>query len=373
MHEPGRTEWPGFHYDGRTAHREPVTVTVTAAGLHLARADGQHMTWPYGAIRQTQGRNRGEQVRLEYGDDPAESVVVSEAGLVEAIRDLAPRFASTFHDAAEWWHVAAWIAAGLTAVAALYFWAVPAFAAFVAPRIPMAWEQRVGESVLARMAPAEARCEGQPQIAALRGVLNRIVAAAPSTSYDFTLVVVDDSLVNAFAAPGGYVVVFRGLLEAAETPEELAGVLAHEIEHVLLRHPTQALAREIPLRLALAAVTGGSDGMDRVVQAAGTIGAMRYRRSDEFEADREGMRLIQAARIDPAGMVSFMRTLDRRRAGGPRLVSYLSTHPHTADRVATLEALAAGARYQPEPLLSPGEWAGIGGVCETPLTPRASG
>jgi predicted Zn-dependent protease len=91
---------------------------------------------------------------------------------------------------------------------------------------------------------------------------------------------------------------------------------------------------------------------------------MRYRRVDELEADREGMLLLQRARIDPAGMVSFMRTLDAQESGTPRVVSYLSTHPQTADRVTRLEELARDGTFPAEPVMSPEDWAAARAVCE---------
>jgi Zn-dependent protease with chaperone function len=79
------------------------------------------------------------------------------------------------------------------------------------------------------------------------------MAAAPGSPYHVRLLVADSPVVNAFAAPGGRIVVFRGLLEKTGRPEELAGVLAHEMQHVVLRHPLEAILRQISLR-ALAAV-----------------------------------------------------------------------------------------------------------------------
>jgi predicted Zn-dependent protease len=188
------------------------------------------------------------------------------------------------------------------------------------------------------------------------------VAAAPRSPYDFSLAVVRDSSVNAFAAPGGFIVVTSGLLRAVRTPEELAGVLAHEIQHVTRRHSTRAIIREMPLRFMLSAVFGGS-GLESAASVAGSLGALSYRRADEVEADVGGLKLLQAAQIDPAGMIAFLRTLETRHRSTPRLVSYLSSHPRTADRVAALEARAEQGRYTSEPLLDSASWQRAGATC----------
>ena len=86
---PAGVAWTGYHYDGRTANREPVTVTITAGGLHLARADGQTALWPYNELRRTGGVPRS-QLKLERMGDPPEAIVFNGTGLLAAIRDASP-------------------------------------------------------------------------------------------------------------------------------------------------------------------------------------------------------------------------------------------------------------------------------------------
>ena len=188
------------------------------------------------------------------------------------------------------------------------------------------------------------------------------MTALPARPYDFRLFVVRDSQVNAFAAPGGFVVVNSGLVAVPATPEQFAGVLAHEIQHVVHRHSTRAVIREAPLRLALSALSDGS-GVETAAEVLGTLGALRYQRDDETEADREGMRLLEAARVDPGEMVAFMRTLETNRGGGPRMVSYLSSHPPTADRIAALEGMVPRGGVASSPLMDPRAWQRVRASC----------
>ena len=132
-----------------------------------------------------------------------------------------------------------------------------------------------------------------------------------STPYTFRLIVVDNDMVNAFATPGGYIVVFRGLLERTGSAEELAGVLAHEMQHVLRRHGTKTLFRQLSTRALIAVFSGDLESVGTMLETAEALGGLRYRRQDETEADREGMRLIQRARVDPAGMIAFFATLEQ--------------------------------------------------------------
>ncbi|HEU4996587.1 MAG TPA: M48 family metallopeptidase [Gemmatimonadaceae bacterium] len=357
-------EWSGVYYDGRTAQREQVTVTLTVAGLALRRPDGHTTLWSYDGVRQTQGRFPGERLRLEFGADPGEALLVDQPGLAEAIRRSIPNANGTLRGPRSTTRFVALGIGLLVAAAALYAWGAPIAADWIAPRVPTEWERAMGQSVLARMAPADSLCGDSRSIAELRAVLDRLVSAGPTLPYDFRVAVVRDPTVNAFAAPGGFIVVNSGLLAAANTPEELAGVLAHEIQHVARRHSTRAMLREVPLRIALSTLSGNS-GVEPAARVVGTLGALRYRRDDESEADREGLRLLEAANVDPSGMVTFMRTLQSKGANTPQLVRYLSSHPRTADRVAELEALASRAHPESRPLLDSAEWARLRGVCST--------
>jgi predicted Zn-dependent protease len=372
MHSSPRTDWEGTYFDGRVAERHTVTVTLTAASLRIERADGRTILWSYGEVRQAQGARPGEPARLERGGDEPEVLVVDDPDFLGAIRDVAPHYRDRFTDAsrrrARTRAVVAGVAAAVAAAGAVYLWIIPLLAARVAARLPVTWEESLGRRVVAEMVDSTAIC---PHPAALDRLVGRLAAAADGR-YAFRVTVVSDSIVNAFAAPGGYLVVYRGLLELAETPEELAGVLAHEMQHVLLQHGTQAVLREIPLRLMVAAVTADAGLAGQVAGAAATLGSLRYGRQAEEEADREGMRMLQRARVDPRGMVTFFGRLQERVGDVPRVAAYLSTHPRTEARIARLEGLAAAATYAAEPLMDAEAWEDVRRACAAsgPVEPR---
>jgi beta-barrel assembly-enhancing protease len=357
-----RSEWTGFYYDGRTARREPVTVTVEADGLHIRGEDGSELHWPFAGLRQTQGAFAGERLRIEFGTDPVESLLVDQDGLPQAVHEIAPTAMPRFRPRRNTAKIVGWSLCAIGLGATAYVWGAPIMADAIAPKVPVAWEEGLGRTVAARLAPTARRCGDSTALADLRVVVDRLLGAAPKSPYEFRVFVVRDTTVNAFAAPGGFVVVHSGLLAATKTPEELAGVLAHEIQHVVHRHSTRAVIREAPLRLALSALSGGG-GMETAASIAGTLGVLRYRRADEAEADRDGLRLLEAAHVDPAGMVAFMRTLETRHGGGARLVSYLSSHPRTADRVAALEGAATRGRAKSRPVLDGAAWDRVRAMC----------
>ena len=116
------------------------------------------------------------------------------------------------------------------------------------------------------------------------------------------------------------IVVFRGLLERTESAEELAGVLAHEIQHVMHRHATKAILRQASAGVLVAALVGDVSAVVAFgIQSARTLGDLRYGREAELEADRDGMRMLHAASVDPAGMVAFFQGMQREEGTAPKV------------------------------------------------------
>jgi predicted Zn-dependent protease len=166
----------------------------------------------------------------------------------------------------------------------------------------------------------------------------RVAAAAPGYKFPYKFVVVASPEVNAFALPGGYVFVNEGAIEASRTEGELAGVLAHEIAHVSLRHGTTQASRAYLAKTGMSilnAVAGGLQGeAGRLVSALGA-GAnkffMKSNRDAEIQADEEGARLLAAAGYDPRDMANFFERLYEREDS--RDPEALSDHPDPASRV----------------------------------------
>ncbi len=168
---------------------------------------------------------------------------------------------------------------------------------------------------------------------------DRIAAGADSRGIDYRFFVVNSDQVNAFAVPGGYVYVNRGLIERTANMSELAGVLGHEIAHVSERHGVEQMARmqQTQLGVNLAYVLLGRQPSG-VEQAGVQLGAgaffAKHSRKDENEADSRGVRFVTQAGINPQGMVSFFQTLLREQQRSPSSVEqWFSTHPTTQDRI----------------------------------------
>lgn len=147
----------------------------------------------------------------------------------------------------------------------------------------------------------------------------------------------DPSTINAFALPGGQVFITAALYRDLETEGQLAGVLGHEMGHVLSRHGAQQMAKQnLTQGLAGAAgVAGGDVNSARMAQMVGQFINMKYGREDELESDQWGVRLMGMAGYDPRAMIGVMEVLER--AGGEGPPEFLSTHPKPANRVAYIQ------------------------------------
>ncbi len=362
-----QTSWTGHYFDGRTSTRHSVTVFLTPSGLEISLSDGSRIFWPYHEVTQTQGAYEHEPARLERGHSTPEALVVENPGFLPSMRTIARREGRQFRGLREFPRQARVIVlAGVASVAmlgALMLWGIPALAELVTPLVPTTWDTALGNTVMPQLAPADLRCGSRRLRESVDKIVARLAAAGPPTPYLFRVTIVESPVFNALAAPGGSIILFRPLVRSTETPEELAGVLAHEMQHVRLRHATKALVRDLSMAAIAGAVLGDVSGIGAVaVQAGRTLTTLHHSRGAEEEADREGMRLIQAAQIDPSGMIRFFETVKAKTANA-ELPGYLSTHPETDQRIARLKALAAEVPVHPKPLLPDDRWDDIKNLC----------
>ena len=225
-------------------------------------------------------------------------------------------------------------------------------------------ESRIGAEEHGKIVPAMGGAVGHP---ALQAYVSSIGALLGHTSelpnLKFTFTVLDTDMVNAFALPGGYIYVTRGLLALANSEAEIAGVLAHEIGHVTARHAAQRHTRSVFAGLGAAAL-GILTGSGELAQAAaGGLGAYLrgYSREQEFEADTLGIRYLKRAGFDAGAMARFLASLRAQSQLSARLAGlppgkvdetdFTSTHPRTLERVQRAAALANGTRPPANPIV----------------------
>jgi hypothetical protein len=331
--------WLAQYLSGPEAARVPVTVTTDRLGIHFQLPGGPASWWPYSTVSAGPDPESPTHARLERRST-GEVLVVLDAAFLTTLQSRSTRAADGPHRDSGLPKVAMLLGGSIALIAGLYFVALPGMADVMASRVSVEFERELGDGVVAQLLEGRAVCDDPALTGAVGDVVDRLRGALPDDRYDFRVTVVDDTLVNALAVPGGAMVIFRGLLRSTSSQEELAGVLAHEMQHVQLRHGTRAIMRQLPLLMG-----GGSDA----AAVLGVLGALSYARADEEEADAEGMRLIMAAQVDPRGMIAFFDTLASVAGPGSPMLTYLSTHPATDARRSTLASMAAEASYASVP------------------------
>jgi hypothetical protein len=171
-------------------------------------------------------------------------------------------------------------------------------------------------------------------------IVGRLAAGAPGAKFPYQIRVVNASDINAFTLPGGFMYVNRGLIEAARSEPELAGVLAHEMAHVALRHGTHQASKAYMTQAGigiLGGLLGGGRNPSQIFQVIGGLGLnalfLKFSRDDENQADTVGAQIMSRAGYDPRSMADFFQVLRAQQKSEPgRLAQFFSDHPAPADR-----------------------------------------
>lgn len=215
----------------------------------------------------------------------------------------------------------------------------------VAGHVPLSVEEQFGDAVFKSMGQGMKITTDPRWMAQLEPVMARLIPAATNSGYKFRFHVAESDDLNAFAIPGGHMVVYTGLLKAVKRPEELAGVLAHEMAHVTQRHSLRNMIEALGLSLMVQTLFGDASGLVAMAsEGSETLLRQKFSRDTEREADDVGWELLVSANIDPRGMIDFFRTMQAGLAKNAATsaadgrLSFLSTHPATAERIGRLEA-----------------------------------
>jgi len=295
--------------------------------------------WPFAELTLVRGQSRDEPVQLERRAVPVQVVIVRYPAFRSELLAAIPRGTRLRGSGGLRVGVPAlFVALALLVLAGLAAWrfGVPALADALTDRVPRDWERQFGEQVVADFAPPARQVQDSVVTGPVRQLFDRLRASGATGIEPTTLVVARDEMVNAFAAPGGAVVVTTGLLRALRSPDELAAVLAHEAGHVRRRHALRGLLRQASFQVLLGLVAGDASALSSGLQVAGALSGLSFSREDEREADLDALGSLARAALPPRALASALESIRGASPGGPEL-GFLSTHPSTADRVERIE------------------------------------
>ena len=354
--------------DGKTARTREVVVRIERSGLDIGDDDGTRLDhWPAQAVRLVEEPSRPGPLRLAR-EDGAARLTIEDAGVLAGLEALCPdlRAARRIRRRGAL-RIAAWtLAAGLS-VGALIEYVIPLFAARFAAAVPIDVEERIGANLseqLVRLLSAAdgdrpAACAAPDGVRALQRLVDRLAGKAGLGGPAITVRVVDSPVVNAFALPGGRVLLLRGMIDFADDAEQLAGVVAHEIGHVVHRHPSELMFKAATVSALVGLVVGDIAGGTVVAALAQRIVTGGYGREAEREADRFALALLERAGIDPGGLARLFAKLAAREAESAETLQFLSTHPPTRQRA---RDLARAGRPEAK-ALDGRQWRSLRGIC----------
>jgi predicted Zn-dependent protease len=360
----------GVYFDGVTSARHEVLVVLKPAGLQISSRDGRSLSeWLYGELEELSApagllrlglRNSPVLERLEISDPALAAEIDVRAALVDRTGALQRR---------QRFSVIAW-SLGATASLLLVAWfGVPAIAERLTPLLPAAVERKLGDAVDMqvrgmldpRHSGAPFDCGKTAAEAAGRAAIDKIVRrleSAAALPFALRTDVVRRNEANAIALPGGQVYVFRGLIDKADSADEVAGVIAHEIGHIAHRDGTKAMLQGAGLSFLFGMLLGDFVGGGAVVLAAKTILQSSYTREAETAADTYGAQLVNKAGGDARALATILDKIGGATEPGMKI---LMDHPETKARVAAINRLAA--QQPPTAFLGADEWSALKRIC----------
>ena len=366
--------------DGKSAAAHPVAIfhRPHQSELRLCPAGSINDTqplavWPTGTVRVLSGTLSAHAtipLRLAQEPDDGQRLSVEDA---RALTTLAawlrgPQKERRGRTRRRWFAgtLAVW------AVCLTLYMASPVLFAFLARIIPQSWEESLGASArdsivetlmyLPGVRGVDEEATDDPN---LKRLLYRLEEGVPTQGYTFDLLVLDADFVNAFALPGGYMVLSTGLVKACESPDELAGVLAHEMAHVTGRHGTGRMLREQVWAFFLRLAGGGSD---LTAALAKSLVTSSFDRDDERDADAKGVERLVGCGINPMGLADFFARLEKeeeteKKGTGRGLMSYVASHPELGERRENMERAAREGAPGATPAMTPQQWRAFRTAC----------
>ena len=370
---PAPPSGPAIYFDGTCSARNEVSIEADAAGLRIFGTPHRLLDeWAYPELRRMSapdsvlrlGRS-GETLlaRLEIRDAALAAVIEDRAVTLDRGGAVERRLRRKV--------VGLSLAAGASLIVTAVF-GLPALASRIIPFIPLAVERKLGEAVDREIRStldtqhlgATFICGSGPGEAQGQAALDKVVgklAAAAALPVRLHVDVVRRSEINAMALPGGHIYVYDGLIDKAQTPDELAGVLAHEIGHVAHRDGTRIVLQTAGMSFLFGMMLGDFVGGGAVVIAAHTVLRSSYSRRVETAADAYSVGLMQKAGGDPRALAAILGRIVSDKEHG---IKILLDHPETRDRIAAIKAVAVTGATRP--LLDAADWRALKQICAPP-------
>lgn len=353
-------------YDGKTAKDRSVSLTLDGTTLLFSSADVAPTRWTIAGLHPIDAPSPGQPFRLTHDAQPGARLILHDETFVQTLVTKS-RHLKGGYSGRDVSNIFGWTLGGLAVVAAMVYLSMTYLPDRVAQVLPEKWRNKMGKDMEQSVVEGARICSSPVGDAALGTLIGNLAQGAPDMP-PISVHVYDIPILNAFAVPGGNIIMTRELLEKADAPEEIAGILAHEIGHVYFRHPEMQAVRLAGMDV-LTSIFTGTKGGTMTTNMAVLATLLRYSREAEAEADSYAEETLVKASIDPIGLKTFFTKILKLEADMKvgnstfqALGNLFSTHPGTEDRIKLITPLPAGQKAIPA--LTAEQWKALKSICE---------
>jgi Zn-dependent protease with chaperone function len=351
------------YFDGETARDNKVVVSLDTTGLRFSGERVPAQIWNLSGLAAIDPPHIGQPLRLSHESQAGARLSFRNDTFTEQLLVAAPHLKGGFHPKRAL-RLFLWIGGGLAILAGLIYLTLHFAPQRLAVLLPDAWSRRVGEQMEASLVQEAKVCQTPEGNRAMAAMLANLADGTPDMP-PLRVRVYDIPIMNAFALPGGFVVLTRGLLREASNPGEVAGVLAHEIGHVAHHHPEAQMIRVAGMQVLISVATGTSGG-NNASSLAGLAAILKSTRDAEREADAYAVAMLSAAHVDPMALKTFFEKIlkEEGKSSGSafsNISTVFSTHPVTTERIERIKPLPADVALRPP--LSDAQWRDLKAIC----------
>lgn len=372
LDEYAKLEAEARYFDGQSASPREVILSFGARTLVIVTLQDEPIAhWPLASLH---GLGDPEDAVLQLAPDPDadERIVLDDSEMIAAIKRVCPDLLQTPVPRRNLRRVFVWGGAALAALALIVMVLIPALADRLADYVPPERERALGKAVARNLGNllalengvAPALCTDRDGVAALERLALRI-GEPQGLAYPLRVSVIDSPMINALALPGGRILIFNGLIQAAQSPEEVAGVLAHEIGHVVYRDPTRGVLRAAGTAGIAGIMLGDVFGASVLAAASDAVVNARHQRLAEQRADETAYGLLRQAGLPARPLSDFFARLHRVGARPEGPLQLIASHPAPegrASRAAAADTIGEGAFV---PALGDRDWLALRNICDT--------
>ncbi|MCP4375227.1 MAG: M48 family metallopeptidase [bacterium] len=323
--------------------RAGAEICLTFSGITAVTSTNQHFTLPYSDCRIEIGGASGKMIFCRNGDKSL-TIFCEQKGFAENLRNsstglLDEQMLEVKHSKAQNARQRWKIAIILTVIVALTLYGgyigITWAAREAVMALPVSIDQQIGELAMSEIQHEGPEVRDEQVVQAVQEIIDRLKPHAAITDFEYKIKVIDADIMNAFALPGGHMVIYTGLLKKATRNEQIASIIAHEMSHASQRHGLAQISQSLTLSVGLAVLFQDTEGLVAFsTEIAKMLVMGSYSRAQETQADLEGLRMLHAAKIDPQGMIEMFTIMQTQKGqSGITIPSWLSTHPDMAERI----------------------------------------